>query len=237
MLKNQKFLYGLIGFLFVVVVLLATVVVYLVVTDKDSEETDLSYGDISSFEECIEAGYPAMESYPRKCAVPEGETFTEVLEEVIEEEDDDAADDADAASGTSNLKVFFAKNPDSNNDFTQVFSVFRTTSRVDVGTFVIEELIEGPTAVEEATGLFTPIDLAEVSNCGGDDFSLVVDAVAKEATLTFCKQVQSAGVGDDARVISTVEATLEQFPTVDTVVILTKDNHCFGDESGLDLCI
>jgi hypothetical protein len=32
---------------------------------------------ISSFEECAAAGYPIMESYPRQCAVPGGETFVE----------------------------------------------------------------------------------------------------------------------------------------------------------------
>lgn len=31
---------------------------------------------ISSFEECAEAGYPIMESYPERCSVPGGATFT-----------------------------------------------------------------------------------------------------------------------------------------------------------------
>lgn len=34
---------------------------------------------IKDFNGCVAAGYPAMESYPRKCAVPGGETFTEEL--------------------------------------------------------------------------------------------------------------------------------------------------------------
>jgi hypothetical protein len=34
---------------------------------------------ITSFEECIKAGYPAMESYPRQCRVPGGELFVEVI--------------------------------------------------------------------------------------------------------------------------------------------------------------
>ncbi|MDD5040407.1 MAG: Gmad2 immunoglobulin-like domain-containing protein [Patescibacteria group bacterium] len=32
---------------------------------------------IASFEDCAAAGYPIMESYPRRCAVPSGKTFTE----------------------------------------------------------------------------------------------------------------------------------------------------------------
>jgi hypothetical protein len=31
---------------------------------------------IDSFEECAAAGHPIMESYPERCAVPGGDTFT-----------------------------------------------------------------------------------------------------------------------------------------------------------------
>ena len=46
---------------------------------------DNSSGDIKNFDDCINAGYPAMESYPRQCAVPGGDTFTEVITETDEE--------------------------------------------------------------------------------------------------------------------------------------------------------
>lgn len=35
------------------------------------------FGEINSFEDCVEAGHPIMESYPPRCAVPGGPTFTE----------------------------------------------------------------------------------------------------------------------------------------------------------------
>ena len=35
--------------------------------------------NIESFEDCVKAGNPVMESYPRQCAVPGGATFTEVI--------------------------------------------------------------------------------------------------------------------------------------------------------------
>ncbi len=38
-----------------------------------------SYLSIASFQECIDAGYPAMESYPRQCKTPDNRTFTEVI--------------------------------------------------------------------------------------------------------------------------------------------------------------
>lgn len=36
-------------------------------------------GEIATFEECVNAGYPVMESYPRRCRVPDGPLFTEEL--------------------------------------------------------------------------------------------------------------------------------------------------------------
>ncbi|TSC70444.1 MAG: hypothetical protein CEO12_378 [Parcubacteria group bacterium Gr01-1014_46] len=38
---------------------------------------DLS--EIKSFEDCTKAGYPVMESYPRRCRTPDGRTFTEEI--------------------------------------------------------------------------------------------------------------------------------------------------------------
>ncbi len=42
-----------------------------------------------SFEECMTAGYPIMESYPRRCAVPGGETFTENVSSAGSQSSDD----------------------------------------------------------------------------------------------------------------------------------------------------
>jgi len=35
--------------------------------------------DISSFDECVQAGYPVMESFPRQCRTPDGRTFVEEI--------------------------------------------------------------------------------------------------------------------------------------------------------------
>lgn len=37
--------------------------------------------EISSFEECVQAGFPIAESYPRQCIVPGGENFVEDISE------------------------------------------------------------------------------------------------------------------------------------------------------------
>ena len=41
--------------------------------------SDTEPAAISSYEECVAAGYPIMESYPEQCAVPDGPTFTRQL--------------------------------------------------------------------------------------------------------------------------------------------------------------
>jgi hypothetical protein len=38
---------------------------------------------IRSFDECVAAGYPVMESYPRQCRVPGGPSFTEEVPRVL----------------------------------------------------------------------------------------------------------------------------------------------------------
>lgn len=34
---------------------------------------------VNSFEECVEAGYPVMESYPRQCRTSDGRSFVETV--------------------------------------------------------------------------------------------------------------------------------------------------------------
>lgn len=41
--------------------------------------TPLQSAVIISFEECAEAGYPVMESYPRQCITPDGRRFVETV--------------------------------------------------------------------------------------------------------------------------------------------------------------
>ncbi|MDP3953904.1 MAG: Gmad2 immunoglobulin-like domain-containing protein [bacterium] len=39
---------------------------------------------VNTFEECVSAGYPVMESYPRQCKTPDGKTFTEDIGNELE---------------------------------------------------------------------------------------------------------------------------------------------------------
>jgi hypothetical protein len=142
--------------------------------------------------------------------------------------------------------VYFSKNPDSYNDSTAVFPVHRTSPTLGVATYAIQQLIAGPTSSEAADGYFTELSTvlqrSGASSCGGPDFQITLNTRGATpetgtATLQFCRQTASPGIGADARVKAEIEKTLTQFSNITKVVILLQDGHCFGDESGADLCL
>lgn len=132
------------------------------------------------------------------------------------------------------VKVFFPKNPETAKDFTEVEPVLRTTESKSVARFAIEQLVAGPRPPEQQKGLVKAIKLRGNSNCGSD-FTISINK--KVAQLKFCKDVVSAGIGDDVRTKSSIEATLKQFSTVKEVVLLNKQGKCLADLSGDNLCL
>jgi Sporulation and spore germination len=138
------------------------------------------------------------------------------------------------------VQVFFSHRPESLDNFEAVLPVDRTLTRVgqQVGTAALAALIEGPTPEEQAAGFFSELGgmLGGDSDCDGADFRLTI-AAEGQATVRFCHATISAGVGQDARVLAEIQATLRQFPTVERVRLLARDGHCLFDLSGLDRCL
>jgi hypothetical protein len=144
------------------------------------------------------------------------------------------------------VKVYFSRHPDSDNNSNAVFPVGRVSPTALVAAFAIQLLIAGPTPDErssgnyfsEFNGLFNgPSQCATgPAPVGGPDFILTQDAQGT-ATVKFCRATTSAGIGTDARVLAEIRTTLLQFPTIKKVVVLNIGGHCFGDESGQDLCL
>jgi len=142
---------------------------------------------------------------------------------------------ASTTSQKNRIKVFFPKPSGSNDELAYVEPVWRSTNSSGVAQFAIAQLIAGPTESEEQLGLESAIALRDSSNCGSDfTISIRNNKVAK---LQFCRSVVSAGIGDDARVRNSVEETLKQFPTINSVVILDKNGDCLGDQSGNNTCL
>ncbi len=130
------------------------------------------------------------------------------------------------------VQVFFPKG--NSEDFTYVEPVWRTTSTSGLAQFSIEQLISGPTSQEKARGLIAPIQLRGSSNCGKDFTLSISNGVA---TLRFCKSVLSSGSGDDGRQKSSINATLKQFSTINSVIILDRNGKCLSDQSGENTCL
>ena len=134
------------------------------------------------------------------------------------------------------VAVYFSHHPESDADFTAVLPVSRAAPDQGVARAALEYLIAGPTPAEQATGFFSELGgmLRGPSTCGGPDFSITIEAGL--ATVRFCRQISSAGIGQDARVQAQIGATLRQFPSIQRIRLLTSTDDCLFDESGLNLC-
>ena len=154
----------------------------------------------------------------------------------------------ETANGGYPVKVYFSKVNATNN--TDVVAVDRTSPSTNVATFAVEQIVAGPTQDEKNQGLFSQLhdSITGPSNCagqnavGGSDFLLTLNKKGTvdeqgTATLQFCREITSPGGGSDDRIKAEVTATLTQFPTIQKVVILSKNGSCFGDESGLNICL
>jgi hypothetical protein len=144
--------------------------------------------------------------------------------------------DWEAPAGRA-VQVFFSHDPASLQDFTAVFPVSRVVVPEGgaIASAALRELVEGPTSAERSLGLFTELGdmLSGPSNCGAD---FEINIAAGTATVRFCRQVTSAGIGQDARVRSQIQETLGQFETIDRVRLLNRQGSCLFDPSGMNLC-
>lgn len=142
-------------------------------------------------------------------------------------------------SGGIPVRVFFSKHPETDGNVSAVFPVNRTSPTQGVGTYAIQQLIQGPTASEAASGYFTELtaSIGGSSNCGGPDFQYSIDNATHTGTLRFCRPITLAGDLTGGRIKAEITATLTQFPNVTKVIILTNTGHCFDDLSGADMCL
>lgn len=134
------------------------------------------------------------------------------------------------------LNVYFSKHPESDDNPTRVFPVERTSPDSGVASYVIEQLLIGPTDAEEAAGYFSNVKVrSEASDCDGRDFTIsITDRVA---TLRFCRTFDAIGSVSDGQAQEVIKASLLQFESIDEVVILGKDGNCQFDLSGENRCL
>lgn len=238
---NKKLRYGLIGIIAVLSIIIA---IFAVTTTTARRELADKEDEISELEEQIELlrSAPTQESFINEFSgdveVPEIDEQEENEPEAAGEapdlvEDTTPVSQPTPSTGSQEVQVFFS-DVSNLNDFTATTPVTRNTDRVDVAAFVIESLLAGPQIEESIQGLDNPIILEGDSSCGGKDFE--INLVNGAATLQFCRDVVSAGVGDDAKIQAVLNDNLLQFDTISSVVILDNNGDCLGDQSGENLC-
>jgi hypothetical protein len=134
------------------------------------------------------------------------------------------------------VAVYFSRHPESDDEFSAVFPVGRLAPDAGVARAALQALIDGATPAEADAGYYSELGtmLVGPSTCGAD-FAVRVESGL--ATVRFCRGVSSAGIGQDARVQSAINATLRQFSTVQRVRILDADGNCLFDMSGENRCL
>jgi hypothetical protein len=118
--------------------------------------------------------------------------------------------------------------------FSEVAPVTRTTDRVDVVEYAVEQLLEGPTAAEQARLRDPAVQPVGESICDGETFT--VDLIEGTAIVQFCRDLIIGGIGDSAGFRQAILSTLTQFATVTQVVLLDKNGGCLFDASGNNDC-
>jgi len=72
--------------IFIIFLIFVIAISYILITSKENEEENNTI-TISSFEECVLAGNPIMESYPRQCMDGDNIFVEEIENEIIEDEE------------------------------------------------------------------------------------------------------------------------------------------------------
>lgn len=140
------------------------------------------------------------------------------------------------ATETRPIQVYFPKMPESRNNVDYVEPVTRSTDRVDVADFALEQLAQGPNSSEQGRGFVDPLDFQGASEAFCGDRNFRIGIIENLAYVQFCRTVATAGIGDDARIQSAVKSTLQQFSTVDSVLLLTQNGSCWPGLSGQNTC-
>ncbi|MBN2015810.1 GerMN domain-containing protein [Candidatus Dojkabacteria bacterium] len=140
----------------------------------------------------------------------------------------------------STVSIYFA-NPASYEDFTTFAEVERFTTQTDLYSFALDQLIAGPTDVEEASGYIATFELSGSSTCDGEDYTLEKDG--NTITVEFCKDIVAtfnpggegawAGItlSAEGRAYEAIAKSLK-FDDVEKVVVKDKYGACFAVSAG-----
>lgn len=167
-------------------------------TSKQKTETLPQMQTVSTFEECKTAGYPIQETYPERCVTPDGKTFTMDIKNETE---------------LTSIKVFFG-NSARGAECEKVVSVLHEIPKVvAIGEATVEELLKGPTTLEQSQGFTTALNTDVKIN----SLSITNGVARIDFDSNLNKSV--AGSCRVQAIRAQIEETLKQFPTVQSVII------------------
>ncbi len=62
-----------------IIISVSAIIIFVIMWMLTKKEEPVQTLTVSSFEECVAANYPVMETYPRQCKTPEGKNFVEII--------------------------------------------------------------------------------------------------------------------------------------------------------------
>jgi hypothetical protein len=169
-MKSQSYLFGIVVVLFALAAIGGTT--YLAITSPKTANIL-----VDSFETCVGAGYPVMESYPEQCKTPDGKTYVRAIpEQTLPEKEV-------GTNASTTLLLPTLTTPLSNSQITSPLKV----SGSAVGNWYFEASF--PVILKDANGNV----LAESPAQAQGDW-MTTDAVPFVSTLTWGTTTATSGV-------------------------------------------
>ena len=134
---------------------------------------------------------------------------------------------AEAGGSPTTVPVAFLRGAGDPQDAYPTETVPRVTERTDIEKFAVEQWLAGPTEQERSQGFSLPLTVVNADDCGADLFTFTLEAGV--ATVQLCGDAPSAGIGQDAGVLSSFAATMLPFPSVNLAALLDRHGRCVGD--------
>ena len=140
-----------------------------------------------------------------------------------------------AKNGLRKVWVYYFDNDKFNEttSFGYTSPVFRETSRSDIATFAMEEIIRGPNEAEAEDNLKKIFGDGEFvtmtgdSTCSGKDAVVNLNMKEGMAQVHFCKSLTFVGDAAPQILSEILHKTYTQFDTIHKVRILNNENNCF----------
>ena len=85
-------------------------------SDDDSGDNGSSQGAITSFDECVDAGNPVMESFPEQCTTEDGETFVNDVSLNDDDENEQSSSDGQESDPDENTSGEIDESPTTQYD-------------------------------------------------------------------------------------------------------------------------